>query len=127
MMNKKYTILGLVIGAIAAFAAIGALIVPFFVEPVQVNIGLKNDRHIDSQFKIELSTHLPAKDKAISINAVAGDPEAAGFAKEIWAYLKNEGYSVGAVNSFSFHPPVIGHVFALRSDGGLDIGIGTNN
>ncbi|MFA5855622.1 MAG: hypothetical protein WC846_05125 [Candidatus Gracilibacteria bacterium] len=92
----------------------------------QVSIGIKNDRHLNDQFKVNLKPHLPKKEETIEISAIMNDYEAFQFAEEIKDFLSKEGYKTGGVYSTIYARPPVGNIIEPRKQGGIKIIIGTN-
>jgi hypothetical protein len=88
-----------------------------------VNFG-PTARSMDAQLGAQLKQHIPSPAK-ITITAILGDSEAFGFANQVLAWLRENGYSnVTGVNQAVYSQPMIGNNLKKISESEYDIIIG---
>ena|SRR3990172_11441367 len=89
-----------------------------------VNFG-PTARSMNAQLGAQLKQQVPTAARVI-VTAVLGDGEAFGFANQILAWLKGNGYSnVDGVNQAVYSSPVMGQNINKKSDNEYELIIGT--
>ena len=89
-----------------------------------VNFG-PTARSMNEQLGAQLKQQVPTIAK-VTVTAVLGDGEAFGFANQVLAWLKGNGYSnVDGVNQAAYSSPVLGQNLNKKSDNEYDLIIGT--
>jgi Flp pilus assembly protein TadG len=89
-----------------------------------VNFG-PTARSMNDQLGSQIKENIPTNAK-VTVTAVLGDGEAFGFANQILAWMKANGYdSVEGVNQAVYTNPVMGQNLNKKSDDEFELIIGT--
>lgn len=89
-----------------------------------VNIG-PTARSMNEQIGQQLKQHIPTSAK-VSVTAVMGDGEAFGFANQVLAWLRANGYATDeGVNQAVYSQPVMGEILEKKDDSQFELIIGS--